>query len=409
MKIAVLVIEFPSAPETFILNQIVGLIDLGHDVQIFAAKSGRNVKIHDSYGKYDLSGRTHYYRIPNNWMTRVAKAILLIMKYGPSHFRVISRSLNIFRYGKQAGSLSLLFMSIALLERGHFDIIHCQFGTLGPGALWLNQILPYKSKIVTSIRGYDITTFLRKHPGSYHELFREGDLFLPVCEFLKERLIQEGCEKRKIVVHHSGIDCSKFQYIERRRVSGEPIKVLTIARLVEKKGVVFAIEAVGRLLSKWEKVDYTIVGDGVLREHLQRLIEEMGIERQVKLLGWKTHDEVKMLLEESHILVAPSLTSESGDQEGIPNAIKEAMASGLPVISTFHSGIPELVIDGLSGLLVPERDAASIMDALQYLACHPEICDAMGKAGRRQVEQNFNTCSLNKKLDELYLGLMQRV
>lgn len=407
MKIAFLVNQFPSIAETFVLNQVVGLIKLGHDVHVFASTSVSNVEVHDSYEKYELLKRTHYYRIPKNIILRIFTAIFIIIKYSPKNYDVILRSLNIFRYGKQAGSLSLLFMSIAVLRRGLFDIIHAQFGTLGLSAASLNQFLPGKSKLVTSFRGSDATVFLEKHPGVYHELFKQGDLFLPVSEFLKERLIQEGCEEKKIVVHHSGIDCSKFEYVQRHRVSGEPIKVLTIARLVEKKGVAFAIEAVSRLLSKGEKIDYRIVGDGMLRENLQQLIEDMGVEQQVKLLGWKTHEAVKILLEESHVLVAPSLTAESGDQEGIPNAVKEAMASGLPVISTFHSGIPELITDGVSGLLVPERDTASLTDALAYLISHPEVCEEMGRAGRRQVEQKFNTNSLNKKLEEFYLGLMR--
>ena len=407
MKIAFLVNQFPSVAETFVLNQIVGLIKLGHDVHVFASKSASNVKIHDNYERYDLSKKTHYYRIPENKILRLLKAFCVIIKHVPTNYDLIFRSLNIFRYGEQAGSFSLLFMSISLLESGPFDIIHSQFGTLGLSAVPLNQILPSNGKVVTSIRGYDVTVFLKKHPGVYHKLFRDGDLFLPVCEFLKERLIQEGCEEKKIVVHYSGIDCEKFEYCERRRSAGEPIKVLTIARLIEKKGVAFAIDAVSRLLLKGEQIDYTVVGDGVLRQDLQQLIEGMGIERQVKLLGWKTHEEVQMLLEESHVLVAPSLTTEGGDQEGIPNAIKEAMASGLPVISTFHSGIPELVTDGVSGLLVPERDAASLADALMYLISHPEMCKEMGQAGRRQVEKKFDTNSLNKKLEELYLGLIQ--
>ncbi|MDF0652882.1 MAG: glycosyltransferase [Nitrospira sp.] len=406
MKIAFLVNQFPSVAETFVLNQIVGLIKLGHDVHVFASKSASNIRVHDGYKNYDLSKKTHYYRIPKNKIVRTLKAIFLIVKYAPNNYNAIFRSLNIFRYGKQAGSFSLLFMSIPLVERGPFDIIHSQFGTIGLTATSLNQFLPNKCKLVTSIRGYDVTVFLKKHPGAYQGLFREGDLFLPVCEFLKDRLIQEGCEEKKIVVHHSGIDCSKFECVQRQRVSGEPIKVLTIARLIEKKGVAFAIEAVARLLSKGENVEYSIVGHGVLLEHLQQLIETRGVEQQVKLLGWKTHEEIKMLLDESHVLMAPSLTAESGDQEGIPNAIKEAMASGLPVISTFHSGIPELVTHGVSGLLVPERDAASLADALAYLISHPEICNEMGKAGRMQVEKRFDTNSLNKGLEELYLELM---
>lgn len=407
MKIAFLVDEFPSVSQTFVLNQIVGLIDLGHDVHIFAAKSGKSFKTHDSYEKYELLNRTHYYRIPKNKVARIVKAIFLIMKYAPKNYVAILRSLNIFRYRQQALSLNLLFMSIPFLEKGPFDIVHSQFGTLGPFAVWLSQICPSKCKLVTSIRGYDVTVFMQKDPEAYRALFDKGDLFLPVCEFLKERLIQVGCQEKKIGVHYSGIDCSKFDYVQRQRVVGEPIKVLTIARLKKKKGVVFAIEAVSRLLSRGEKIEYRVVGDGPLRENLQQLIDGMGVEKQVKLLGWKTHEEVKMLLGETHVLVAPSLTSESGDQEGIPNAIKEGMATGLPVISTLHSGIPELVTDGVSGLLVPEKNAASLADALTYLIRHPEICNEMGQAGRKKVELKFDINSLNKELEELYLRVIR--
>lgn len=409
MKIAFLVDEFPSVSQTFVLNQIVGLLDLAHDVQIFASTAGGSSTIHGNYEQYGLAKRTHYYRIPRNKVLRILKAIVLILKYAPSHAKVIFRSLNILRYGKPAASLSLFFMSIPFLERGPFDIIHAQFGTLGVVAVPLSQILPRRCNIVTSIRGHDVTVYLKRHPGVYHELFREGDLFLPVCDFLKYRLIQEGCDAKKIVVHYSGIECHKFKYSKKHRKPNDITKVLTIARLVEKKGVAFAIEAVARLLSRGENIEYCIVGDGVLRGHLRQLIESMGIEQHVKLLGWKTHEEVQVLLAESHVLVAPSLTSESGDQEGIPNAIKEAMATGLPVISTRHSGIPELVTDGVSGLLVLERDAASLADALSYLINHPEVCEEMGQAGRRQVEQKFDANPLSKELEQLYLKVMHKL
>ena len=406
MKIAFLVSEFPSVSQTFVLNEIVGLIDLGHDVQIFAGRPGSAGIIHDNHEKYDLAKRTHYYGIPKNKILRILKAIFFIIKYAPNNYKGIFRSLNVFRYGKQARSLSLLFMSIPLLENGPFDIIHCPFGALGLRVVSISPIRPGHCKLVTSFRGSDVNKFLKKHPGIYHELFREGDLFLPNCEFFKKRLIQEGCEEKKIVVHHDGIDCAKFEYFQRQRGPGEPIKVLTIARLVEKKGVAFAIDAVAGLLSKGEKIEYRVVGDGMLREDLQQLIDGRGVAGQIKLLGWKTHEEVKILIEESHVLVAPSLTSEDGDQEGIPNAIKEVMASGLPVISTFHSGIPELVIDRVSGFLVPERDAASLADSLAFLIRHPGICNKMGLAGRRQMDEH-DTHRLNKKLEELYLRVMR--
>ncbi len=206
MKIAFLVDQFPSVSQTFVLNQIAGLLGLGHDVHVFASTSVGKVKIHEKYEQYGLLKKTRYYRIPKNKALRILKAMFFIVKYAPGNPKAIFRSLNVFRYGRQAASFSLLFMSIPLLERGPFDIIHAQFGTLGLYAVSLNQILPCKCKLVTSIRGYDVTMFLKKHPGIYRTLFKEGDLFLPVCEFLKERLIQDGCEGKKIVVHHSGID-----------------------------------------------------------------------------------------------------------------------------------------------------------------------------------------------------------
>lgn len=406
MKIAFFVDEFPSLSQTFVMNQIVGLINLEHDVHVFAEQVGNNIKIHDDYKKYGLLEKTYYYRTPKNKIFRILKGILSIFKYAPNNYKIVFRSLNFFSYGKQAWSFKLLFLSIPFLERGSFDIIHCQFGPLGLKAVLLRQIGAINCKIVTSMRGYDVTKLLKENPGIYHELFREGDLFLPVCQSLKERLIHAGCDEKKIVVHYSGIDCSKFKYSQRHRINGEHTKILTIARLVEKKGVAFAIEAVAGLISKGEKILYTIIGDGILYENLQQMIKKMSIEHHVKLLGWKTQEEIKLLLQESHVLVAPSLTSEDGDQEGIPNVIKEAMASGLPVISTFHSGIPELVTDGVSGFLVPERDVTSLADSLAYVINHPEICNEMGKAGRMQVEQKFDTNLLNNRLEEVYLKLL---
>lgn len=407
MKIAFLVSEFPSVSQTFVLNQIVGMINLGHDVKIFPDYPGSEGITHGNYAKYNLLARTYYYRIPQNKLIRIFKALLVICKHAPTHFGFLARSLNVFRYGKQAWSFRLLFRNSPLLEQGPFDVVHCQFGMLGLRAMQTYPDSPRNCKIVTSIRGADVTRFLKKHPGIYSELFKRGDLFLPVCEFLKERLIQEGCEAKKIEVHYSGIDCAKFEYVQRRRVFGDPIKVLTVARLVEKKGVAFAIEAVTDLLKKGEQVEYLVVGDGMLRGELQHLIDSKGVAGQIKLLGWKTHEEVKKLLEQSHVLVAPSLTSGDGDQEGIPNVIKEAMASGLPVISTFHSGIPELVTDGVSGVLVSERDAPSLAGALAHLIKHPKVCDEMGQAGRRRIENDFDTHRLNKQLEELFLRVMR--
>jgi colanic acid/amylovoran biosynthesis glycosyltransferase len=149
-----------------------------------------------------------------------------------------------------------------------------------------------------------------------------------------------------------------------------------------------------------------VTGDGPLRADLQGLIDELGIGREVKLTGWKAHDEVIDLMRGSHILIAPSITTADGDQEGIPNVLKEAMALGMPVIGTTHSGIPELIEHGLNGFLVPEKNAEALADCLTYVIDNPDIWPSLGHNGRKYVEGQFDINTLNDHLVEIYRQLL---
>ena len=403
MKIAFIVNEFPSLSQTFVLNQITGLLDRGHDVDIFAETVRSGLKIHDDVKRYNLLGRTSYFlAIPHDRVFRTVQGLRYISKFVTKYPLPLLRSLNIFKYGRKAASLELLYLIIPFLEKGPYDVIHCQLGMCGPKALLLKQIAGVNAKLVTSFRGYDASSTLKNNPGFYDDLFRMGELFCPVSQYLRERIIKEGCNEKKIVVFRSGIDCEKFKYFPRTIADTEVIKVLTIARLVEKKGVRYAIEAIARLVGTGRRVNYVVVGDGELHADLERLIKHLEVTTHVQLLGWQTHDEVIKLLQNTHILVAPSVTAGNGDQEGIPNAIKEAMAMGLPVISTRHGGIAELLEEGVSGFLVPERDVDALADRLAYLIEHPKIRAEMGWAGRKHVEQHYDIEKLNDRLVELY-------
>lgn len=405
MKIAFFVNEFPSLSQVFVLNQITGLIDRGQEVDIFTGNETSYLKTHEDVKKYNLLEHTIYLHIPQNRIYRFFKGVGYLVKFIPKYPLPILRSLNIFKYGREALSLTLLFQVIPFLEKGPYDIIHCQFGGLGLKGLCLKQLTAAPAKLVTSFRGFDASRVVHNRSGIYDELFREGDIFFPVCKSLGKRIIKEGCNENKIIVVPSGIDCEKFTYAERKRLEGEPTRVLTIARLVEKKGIIYAIEAITRLIKSGRCVTYVVVGDGKLRGDLERLIEDVGNTTHIQLLGWRNQDEVMQLIKSSHILVAPSVTSADGDQEGIPNVLKEAMASGLPIISTDHSGIPELVEDGISGFLVKERDVDSLTNRLSYLIDHPEIWPEMGRAGHACVQKYYDINKLNDKLVDLYRKL----
>ncbi len=149
-------------------------------------------------------------------------------------------------------------------------------------------------------------------------------------------------------------------------------------------------------------MQYHIVGDGPLRKSIEMLIKQLSIQDKVNLLGWRTQDEIRQLYADAHIFVLSSVTASNGDKEGQGLVIQEAQASGLPVISTLHNGIPEGILDGKSGFLVPERDVDALAEKLIYLIEHPEIWPEMGRAGRAYVEANYDINKLNDRLVEIY-------
>jgi colanic acid/amylovoran biosynthesis glycosyltransferase len=217
-------------------------------------------------------------------------------------------------------------------------------------------------------------------------------------------LIELGCDERKVIVHRAGVDTARFEYRPRTRKSG-PVRLLTIARLVEIKGIDYAIHAVANAMKRGQDLQYKIAGDGPLRNSLEGLIEKLGVGDKIKLLGWQDQEGVIGLLREADILLAPSVTGGDGNQEGIPVVLMEALAQGIPVIATRHSGIPELVRDGEAGFLVPERDSEALGDKLVYLIEHPELWSEMGRRGHNYVKEHYNIDRLNDRLVEVYRQL----
>jgi colanic acid/amylovoran biosynthesis glycosyltransferase len=405
MKIAFVVGAFPALSETFIINQIIGVIARGHEVDIYSYQPSHTAKFHPDVEKYQLLTRTFYQPyLPKNHFWRLLKAVKLIIKNFHKNPLVLLRSLNFFKYGKWAVSLKLLYSVIPLLKSEPYDIIHCQFGTLAREGMVWRDIGAIKGKLITSFRGYDISLFVHQQGEQiYDELFAKGDFFLANCKFFQKKAIRLGCDPRKIFVHGSGIDCSKFHF--QARLPPEPhdkIYIVSTGRLVGKKGLEYSIRAVAQVAKFHHNIEYSIIGDGYLKAELQQIIYKLNVADKIKLLGWKNQPEIIEILDKSHIFIAPSVTSDDGNQDAPVNTLKEAMAMGLPVISTLHGGIPELVEDGISGFLVPERDVDAIAQRLTYLIEHPEIWPKMGKAGRAYVEKHYNLNELNDELVRIY-------
>jgi len=394
MKILFLLDEFPATSETFIFNQIVGLKKLGIEVEIVATRKNENEILHPEVKKHGLMKIAHFYDAETDFLKRTVKGLKILFV---DDYRQFPKYLGAIKLK----SLKDLFLASVLLK---FDpipsIIYAHFGTIGLLAARLKEWGVFKGKLVTTFHGYDMSSFLKKSGKmTYELLFQHGNLFLPISEFWKQRLITLGCPEEKIIVHRMGIDIEKYQFTSKTIRKDKCIKLLTVARFVEKKGIDFALKAVSKVNSlEIIRLQYFIIGDGELKSQYKEIIRNKGLEDCVFPLGWKTQDEVKAFMNECHIFILPSVTASNGDMEGIPVSIMEAMASGMPVVSTYHSGIPELVTDGESGLLVPERDVDALAEKLEYLIKNPEIWPEMGRYGRRFVEEHYNINQLNRTL-----------
>ncbi|MGB3193589.1 MAG: glycosyltransferase [Limnoraphis sp.] len=408
MRIAFIIGRFPSFSETFILNQITGLIDRGHQVDIYADYPKEQNKFHADIEKYHLFEHTYYRPQWSHPRTKALfKGLGLFLQNFPKAPLTLLRSLNLFQYRKEAFSLRLLYGAIPILSKKPYDIIHCHFGQFGKRGVALRQIGAIQGKLITSFHGGDINSSAwYSSEGTYQQLFHLGDQFTVNSNFTADRVIALGCPPEKIVKLPMGLNLSLYQFKARYLQANEPVEILTVARLVEKKGIEYSIRAVAQVLKQYPNLIYRIVGDGVLRESLEQLIQELDVSKNVKILGWMTQEEVRQLYTDSHIFILSSVTARDGDKEGQGLVLQEAQAMGLPVLSTIHNGIPDGVLDGKSGFLVPEKDVDALAEKLTDLIRNPEQWLEMGRVGRAFIEENYDINKLNDQLVNIYSKLI---
>jgi colanic acid/amylovoran biosynthesis glycosyltransferase len=404
MRIAFLLNFFPKTSETFILNQIIGLIERGHNVDIFARYPDVDDPVHSDVKKYKLIERTHYLTIARGRKKRLLAGARIILGLDWVRLLHLLRSRNAFRCGETAKQVLLdaLFLETPS-KASTYEVIHCHFGTAGIFGQHLREIGVVRGPLLTTFHGYDIGSYVAQNGARiYADLFRKGEAFACSSNFIRGKLIAAGCDPAKIFLFKLGTDLTKFDFLERRIDSDGIIRLITVARLVEKKGLEFSIRAVANLVGQFPELEYTIVGDGYLHRGLSLLIEQLNLRENVRLVGWKTQEQIRQLFAKSHIFILPSVLSSDGDFEGQGLVLQEAQAMGLPVICTNHNGFPDSIVDGQTGFLVPERDAEALSLKLAELIGQSNLWCGIGKKGRAFVEAEFDLSKRNDALVELY-------
>jgi len=405
LRIAFLVDSFPSLSETFILNQITGLIDLGHDVEIFAAQRGSLDVVQEEVRSYHLLDRTHYHNeVPEPVSHRLGKFLVRFPRDLIRHPAVSLQTFNIFQFGRESLSLRPYFRASLFLRRGPFDILQCHFGRNGLIGAYLKE-MGIPGRLVTMFHGYDIRLALRVGGQIYSRLFKQGDCFLAISQGNRDHLIRFGADIGKIRYHPVGIDVERFSPPcgkDDRQEHIKTIKVLTVARLVEEKAVDDGIRAVARLVKNRPALplEYRIIGDGPEKPRLLRLVEEHNIGAAVNFLGAQEQGEVIAALGKANIFLLPSR------EEVLPVVLMEALASGLPVVATSVGSVAEIVKDGLSGCLIPPGDIEAMSLRLATLIDNPGLGKKMALYGKMDVAERFSIKKLNSRLVRIYETLL---
>jgi len=328
------------------------------------------------------------------------------------HFPKNRNIFNIY-WSKAIKKLGFRKCSILLMKVGQdneFHILHSHNGHQG----WydIDAARKLKTKHVVAFYGLDANLKDKIWRKRYRELFDVADLVLCEGQFFARTLAKLGCSENKIRVHHLGVPTESIKYELRTWDGKQPLRILIAARFTEKKGIPYALEAVGRLKSKLP-VQVTIIGDAVNLSNEQKekrkiieVIDKHKLRANVRFLGYQPYSTVLSEAYKHHIFMSPSVTAENGDSEGgAPIALIDMAASGISIVSSRHCDIPEIIKDRETGLLCDERNIDQLEESLMWYIEHRDRWRELSDAGRKHIELEYDARIQSARLSTLYSDL----
>lgn len=271
------------------------------------------------------------------------------------------------------------------LKKNKIDIVLAEYGTHA------HFILPYVKKaglpLVVHFHGYDasITKVIESH-NNYKEVFKYASKVIAVSQKMEQMLLDIGCPKEKLVYNVYG---PQPEFIEVQPKFTKK-QFVAIGRFTDKKAPYYTIVAFKKAIEKHPDAKLIMAGDGQLLNTCKNLVKYLGIEAQVEFPGVISPEKYRALLSESLGFVQHSITAESGDMEGTPLAVLEASAAGIPVVSSTHAGIPDVIIHGETGLLCEEHEVTIMAINMVSLLDNPALAKEMGQAGKKNILANFS-------------------
>jgi colanic acid/amylovoran biosynthesis glycosyltransferase len=395
---------FPYASETFITNHIVETIAAGYDVRIYTnhlntIEESSQKELIQRYGLLNKATVKHV-KTPESFGSKILKSLVLLIKnpkYIPLFLRIIkSNKLNKHR---------LWYEALSFKDLNDADIYHSHFADQSLFISDLIEVGFFKKsfKLFVTFHGYDAhlkkttKSFIKEN---YQRLLNHAQIVFVNSSYIKSKVEDLGCEPQKIEVMPIGVDTSFFKYKIRKQF--KPFIIITVGRLMKLKGQDFGIRVINNLVERGCDVEYLIIGDGKEKNTLQRLIEDLEIQGNVKLLGEKTQSEVLEYLYKSNVFLMTSVKDNSNRSEAFGLVSIEAQATGIPVVAFDSGGVSSTFKDGYSGYLTEEKNIEMMADKVESLINNEAKLLEMGNNAKIFVGSHFDSKLVINKHIEFY-------
>lgn len=388
---------FPKLSESFIVGKFLALLGRGWDVHVLCSKSEPEEfeRFPELSRVADLRKRVHVNRAHTSlWSVAAGIPVAMVRGWmGNPH--------GFLRYIRRMASLGVgalfkkWYLDSALIELKP-DLVHFEFGATAVGREHLRHALG--CPIVASFRGYDINLSGLTEANYYDALWKEVSSVHFLGEALKKRAVERGFSARSShVLIPPSIDVDYFSPPKGERTGSESrVRILSVGRMTWEKGYEHGMAAIAKLQARGIPVEYRVIGDGPLMEGLCFQRYRLGLEGVVTFLGAMDRSRVREEMRACDLFLHASVS------EGFCNSVLEAQAMEIPVVCSDAGGLPENVEHGVTGLVVPRRNAGALADALAQLAMNPELRAKLGEAGRRRVVQHFDMASRVAQFEEWY-------
>ena len=372
---------WPRLSETFILNEVIALEQMGVRLRIFSIKNPKIEPIHAKVA--EVRATVTYLYISNNRAAAWAANLRCFFRRPVRYCRTLLQALSYRRRAYVRRFIQAAHLA-DILHREPVGHLHAHFAN-DPAlvAMFTHRL----TDIPFSFTAHAKDIYVKTPPELLRTEAHQAKAVITCTEYNRKYLVDRvGLSSNgKLHCIYHGLDLSQFQFHWPRLSHPGSPTILSVARLVEKKGLNDLIAAADILRSRGRCFQVEIIGEGPLRQSLETQIKQLDLSGHVKLLGSQPHDSVCRAYERASVFALPCIVAADGDRDGIPNVLPEAMACGVPVVATPVSGIPELIESEQQGLLVPPNNPANLADALERLLTQPELCGRLAQAARQRV------------------------